>query len=547
MARMVGEFGQSRRVAFQQAFRLLERRGTIFTFIDRPEFRLLFAGAPETGLHATEDLIAAVCGSGHTNDGERLTAQRLVLEYETAGTIALTRIRGHFSFALADLRKHTLILCRDALAVTPLHTTDTGNDVVVFSTEYKAILDASVYDRGLDFAAIDCFLQTGWTPAGRTFFSAITPLAPGQVSLFSAGGVRAKVEIPNWRLPSGVQRPLEISQLSNALTRSVQRFLNVSGPTVGVMLSGGIDSAIIAALLRRERPQQDIYALTVGYGEEDPEILGARQTARALGLKHEELILTVEELEDIVPSSIWAMENLGGHDEYPCLHALTLRRADGLDALFSGNLADTLFAGMASHRRFLPGRRFVVRPDGVKAPILYERDFEPIPAPTRSHELSEELFLALRSRDERMSAQEIFASRGGAEFMLPYGDRDVVDIALRTPDNQKLDPFQNKIILRELASRILPFEIANRPKGIQQLPYNGSMQAFLLSKLENIAVRGEGAATLVRADYIDQVAQALRTRCGRSSVHMAWNVMALDYWCRIFLSQPIANDRTYSR
>ncbi|WMT92547.1 asparagine synthase-related protein [Pelagibacterium sp. H642] len=538
MAGMVGEFGSNRRVAFEPAAEMMARRGQISTFIDRPQFRLLFVGSPQTGLHAAKNTIAAICGSPHTATGEKLTAHRLVLEYERTGTIEPARIRGHFSLVLADLRKQTVVLCRDALAVTPLHTIDMGQDVV-FSTEYKAILDASGHDRGLDFAAIDYFLRTGWTPAGRTFFSAVKPLAPGQVSLFSVGGVRARVDVPHWRLPAGVGRPMETSQLSNALERSVQRFLEIGGPNIGVMLSGGIDSALIAALLRRARPQQDICALTVGYGQTDPEILGARSTAAALGLEHLELIVAIEELEDLVPASIWAMENVGGHDEYPCLFGLARRSCGQVDAIFSGNLSDTLFAGMASHRRFLTGAGQQARPLGVRGAILYETEFDPIPAQPKSYTLSEELFSALRSRDERMSAQEIFASYAGSEFMMPYGDRDVIDIALRTPDDQKLNPIRNKVILREVASRILPSEIANRPKSIQQLPYDGSMRAFLLSKLEKVAASENGASTVIRADYISQAASALRFRCDRSRVHDAWNIMAFDYWCQTFLSRPV--------
>lgn len=535
MAGMVGEFGRVRRVPFQQASRVLARRGGTSTLVDRPDFRLLFVGNPDAGLHVTTHVIAAVCGSAHTTEGDKVTARRLLLEYQKTGSVEPKNIRGHFSFVLADLRRRTLMLCRDALAVTPLHTLDMGQDVV-FSTEYKAILDAFGFDRDLDLPAIDYFLRTGWTPPGRTFFSSIKPLPAGQVSLYSEGGVRARVEVPNWSMSPEPKKPVKTSQLSDVLTRSVHRFLEISGSNIGVMLSGGIDSALIAALLRHARPQGNIHSLTVGYGENDPEIIGARSTATALGLEHSELILSIEELEDLVPASIWAMENVGGHDEYPCLFGLALRHSDRLDSLFSGNLSDTLFAGMQYHRNILAGRKVEAFAANTHEDILYQHGFEPIPVQPMSRTLGDELFSSLRSRDERMSAQEIFASHARSELMLPYGDQDVIEVALRTPDEQKLNPVRNKIILRDVASQVLPSEIADRPKGIQQLPYDGPMQSFLLSRLNKLAASEEGASTLVRTDYVSRVALALRTHCDRSSVHRAWNVMALDYWCRIFLS-----------
>ena len=543
MGGMVGYLGR-KELDLELAAKLMAHRGANLHVVEEENFSVAVRSDDDDCLYSNGRAAAAICGSGHFKSGEKLSARRLVSEYLSSGTIDASEILGHFSFVIADLNSKDLILCRDSVAVTPLHVMKKGG-AIHFATEYKTLLDVPSFDYQIDTSSLTHFISTGWNSSGTTFFKDIKPLVPGNLVIHRQN---------NSVLMTPIRDPYQVNQSGNvsssdllaALQESIETFLSVSGQNIGIMLSGGIDSALIGALLKQQTGDRKIQSFTVGYGDTDPEISGAKATAETLGFDHHEVILDQEQFEELISPAIWAMENICGFDEYPCLFGLLQTARSTVDTLFSGNFSDTIFAGMETHRiiwekcysdnKKISDLDIAMCSNTCEEAQDSELVSDVITYPVLSRNLTQELLGALSTRDERMSAQEMFAANAGARFLLPYTHPAVIDVALQVTDAQKLSEFKNKIILRECAEKVLPRSISERKKHIQQMPYDKNMQAFLLKTLRNIVSDRESKVLdFIQSDYISHFYRKLSADLNSNNIQKAWNIVAFEYWCRSFL------------
>jgi asparagine synthase (glutamine-hydrolysing) len=307
--------------------------------------------------------------------------------------------------------------------------------------------------------------------------------------------------------------PVAVARVEKAIVESVRWYAHDHKSSYGVMLSSGVDSALLTATLQRLCGDATIHTFTVGFGDDDPEITGARETAFFLGTNHHEIIVRPEMLTDLLRKTIAAVDNPGGYDEFPCLFALHETACEHVDVIFSGNAADTLFAGMPYHAALLSS-------DGG----LYRR-------------LCDDLLF----RDERLAAQELLAAHHGISFRMPYADKMLIDLALEVPDCQKLSNENNKIIFRDAAQMLLPDEITSRPKRIQHLRHDDAMWNWLeeqldwihsTSILDRFSIRSHALITNPRRRSAVEGGKHFRT---------AWNIVSLATWASIFL---VESDRT---
>ncbi|MCZ0736890.1 asparagine synthase [Phreatobacter sp. AB_2022a] len=500
-----------------------------------------------------------------------IEAQDLAVRYRAAGAGALRELNGHFAVAIWDLRRERLFLGRDPFGVCPLYVAR-GPNWLAFSTEYKALLLLDGIDLTIDRDAVQRFMASGWAPHGRTFFSAISQVPPGGVLVSTDDDARiARIDVrrSSYQIP---RADVPVSDVRDHVLHAIEGYSPDCGRRYGVMLSSGIDSAIITAALRR-RVVGDLNTFTVGYGQDDPEILGARQTAIATGTNHHELIVRPHQLSSLLPETIRTMEDPGGYDEFPCLFALHRKARNFVDVIFSGNVSDTLFASMSWHRRIWnekhwPGAYLLYRefdqaeaegrlPHGAIARLIWRAtrgaawpapcsviDAAPLPRKTRSRHspspLLDELRSVLERFDGRMGAQEMLAARWGLDFRMPYAERGLIDLALRIPDRQKMNSRSGKLIFREAARQFLPPHFSRRPKRIQHLKYDAEMADWIHSCRETVlsqeVVRSRN---LISYDSLARALDALRTTPNEVAFKRVWNAIALEHWARIFLdSKP---------
>lgn len=280
----------------------------------------------------------------------------ILAAYRQWGLDAIGRFRGMFAFALWDARQRLLHLCRDRFGVKPLYYS-IHNGALAFASESKALNCAGYTGRVVDPVSVAEYLQYGYVSAPRSIFSDLRSLCPGTVCTFDEK-LRPKESV-YWRakdLFEGGQAAalraeiatLPEEQLIEKVEASLQRsfeYRMVADVPVGLFLSGGIDSSLVATLLARRSGVQ-LNTFTIGYGNSEfDETPYARAVAEALGARHVELVVSPQAALDVATKiTDIADEPIGDSSLVPTFMVSKLARqhvkvalsADGADELFGG-------------------------------------------------------------------------------------------------------------------------------------------------------------------------------------------------------------------
>jgi len=304
------------------------------------------------------DLRATLERLGH-RFRSRTDTETVVHAYEEWGADCVTRLRGMFALALVDTRKAaltgqgmTVILARDPLGIKPLYYT-LVKGTLLFASEVRALLATGRLSPGLSEEALTAYLLWGSVAEPLTLVDGIWSLPPGHrlVGRLEQGGFQFAVE-QYWRLPTAPpasrngSRVEAVAELGRLLRESVRLHLVADVP-VGVFLSGGIDSACVAALAAEAHGA--VATVTVAFPEEADwsEAAVARETARCLGTEHHEVALTGQEVLDRLDEAVSALDqpSMDGTNTY--FVSWGARQA-GLKVALSGLGGDELFGGYST-------------------------------------------------------------------------------------------------------------------------------------------------------------------------------------------------------
>ena len=289
------------------------------------------------------ELRADLVAKGHTV--ETLSDGAVIPHlYEEFGAELFARLNGIFAVALWDSVSRRLLLARDHLGVKPLYVHRRGTEVR-FASELRALLQDSVVPRRLDLAALDQHLTYRFTPAPQTLLEGIEKLEPATV-LMSADG-RARID-RFWRSEAPLRNSLSFPDAASAfrdqLRAAVHRQMMSDRP-IGVMLSGGLDSAAIVALMA-ERSSQ-VKTFTVGFegGTDADERVLARRTARLFDTDHHDLVIGEAEFAAELPLAIETLEEPVATSSALGFRAVSRLARQHVPVLLSGQGADELLAG----------------------------------------------------------------------------------------------------------------------------------------------------------------------------------------------------------
>lgn len=267
------------------------------------------------------------------------------------GVACLARFEGMYAFAFLDKRRQCLILARDSLGIKPLYW-GVGADCLVFASEVQGVLATNFVEPKIDSSGIAGMLAYGAVQQPQTVFKNIRAFPAGSIlevsaSDFAPGSWPATTK--HWKFPdlthaSAIEDP--VARTRELLIRAVGSHL-MSDVPVGIFLSSGIDSTIIASIAAEISP--DIHAFTVGFpgALKDSETTIAAQTAAALGLNHTNLWIDADDGRHLADA--W----LRGLDQ-PCMDGLNtyviskLVRDTGIKVVLSGQGGDELFGGYPS-------------------------------------------------------------------------------------------------------------------------------------------------------------------------------------------------------
>lgn len=270
----------------------------------------------------------------------------------------LERLDGMFAFGFFDPRKPGLLLARDPLGIKPLYVANTSeggsaNGGFAFASEVRALLASGLVSKALDRRGLAGYLAYGAVQHPFTLFQAISSLPPGtfqQISA-SAGGWTASEPQPFWRFPpatTGASQGEAIESVRAAVDAAVCDHLVADVP-VGVFLSAGLDSTIVAGLAAKYSPR--IQAFTVGFSDQPDlsEMPLAADTAARFGLRHVPINLPAGEAEAAVVHWLAAADqpSIDGLNTFVISQAV---RRHEIKVALSGLGADELFGGYPSFR-----------------------------------------------------------------------------------------------------------------------------------------------------------------------------------------------------
>lgn len=277
---------------------------------------------------------------------------------------ALGRFVGMFAMAVWDAATRRLSLVRDRLGIKPLFYMR-REGLLIFGSELKALMAHPEFDRALDPDAIGEYLRYLYVPAPRTIFRHARKLLPGHVLTVGADG--AGEPVPFWSLDEVYRRGRDdpftgsdeaaVDELDRLLRESVRLRMRADVP-MGALLSGGVDSSTVVALMQRESSMPTRTFSIAFPGTEHDEAAHAAEVARRLETSHTELSVTGDEALAVVPGLPELFdEPLADPSQIPTYLVSRLARRDVTVAL-SGDGGDELFAG---YERYIQGERIIAR------------------------------------------------------------------------------------------------------------------------------------------------------------------------------------------
>lgn len=268
------------------------------------------------------------------------------------GPTFIERLEGMYAFGLFDPRNTTLILVRDPAGIKPLYIAE-ADGCFLFASEVRALLASGIVSRKISKAAVGSLLAFGSVQQPLSIFESVRMSPPGSWQTIRAKCNEWIVDTPQvwWNPPSpklGLSQEEIVSQTRKHLVDAVDDHL-ISDVPVGVFLSAGIDSTIIAGLAARSN--QKIRAFTVGFADQ-PEIdesVIAAQTAKRLGLSHTSISISASEAESTAAEwfAVADQPSMDGLNTFIISKAV---KAQGVKAALAGLGADELFGGYSSFR-----------------------------------------------------------------------------------------------------------------------------------------------------------------------------------------------------
>ncbi|MFQ5914080.1 MAG: asparagine synthase (glutamine-hydrolyzing) [Nitrospinota bacterium] len=266
--------------------------------------------------------------------------------YEQYGEGCLKYLRGMFAFGMWDKRNRCLFIARDRLGKKPLYYSWDGKRFL-FASEIKALLASDLVERRLNPAAVVAYLTFGSVPVPVTIIKGIEALLPGCYLKYQVGRVELK---RYWHIPFSENPDLseaETIETLRGLLEEAVRLRLVSDVPIGAFLSGGIDSSVIVALMRKITGGS-IRTFSMTFREQEfSEACFAEQVARKFGTEHTEYVVTAEEVRNELEKIVWAMDQptVDGVNTY---FVSKVARQSGTVVALSGLGGDELFGGYSS-------------------------------------------------------------------------------------------------------------------------------------------------------------------------------------------------------
>ena len=544
-----------------------------------------------------EELRRRLEGAGH-RFASRCDTEIIPHLYEEHGPAFELQLRGMFGIAVWDGNERRAVVVRDRLGIKPLYYAEVG-DLLLFASELKSILASGLVPTTLDYEAIDAYLGLGFFPAPTTPLSAVRKLPPGHRIVVHDGAVRIE---QYWAYPPPA--PVSVSlgdaaeRLLAELEESVRLRLMADVP-LGAMLSGGIDSSVIVALMARQM-SEPVKTFSIGFAEsgDGNELADAKFVADVFGTDHHELELSFSDQDVDLAELVWHLD-----EPLADLSALGFLALSGLarrhvTVALSGQGADELLGGYRKHRaaalagawrrvpgpaRALAGRLFLDRgPLGrsraahaltagdsaarllsmsgavdaslrerlVRGPLA-EQDGNAALRAVRARlngvdagPLADTLYLdaQLGLPDDMLHYFDRASMAHSLEVRVPFLDHHVVEYCSTIPPELKVHRLDTKHVLKHAVRGLVPDRIIDKPKvGF----FNSAVDGWFRAQTQGAISEYLLAESPRYADAIDrgEVARLVELHSGAKGGRLGYPLLAilmLEVWLATFLPRAVA-------
>lgn len=478
------------------------------------------------------------------------------------GTACPERLHGMFAIALWDAHKRLLFLARDRFGIKPLYWSRQGSrqaGTFRFASTTQALLAAGGVDTAIDPVALHhLFTLHAVVPAPRTILRGVRKLPPAHWATLTADGTWT--ERPYWHLDA--TRPAAaltesdwLDGIHKRLRAAVKKRSEVADVPVGVLLSGGLDSSLLVALLA-EAGVADLRTFSVGF-EDTPEEAGSEFEYSDLvvaryGTRHCRFRVPNDQVLRRLPEAIDSMtEPMFGQDAV-AFYLLSEQVSREIKVVQSGQGADEVFGGYFWYPRIAAetagtrverlARHYFDRDHAeylrMIAPAFAGEDHtsallaERLDAPGADEVLDAVLRLDVTTLivDDPVKRVDNMTMAWGLEARVPFLDHELVEFAARCPPELKLRE-GGKYPLKAMARGLLPNAVIDRPKGYFPMPalkyVRGPFLDMMRDALSTRAARSRG---LYRPEYLDMLLAAPDMHHTRIQGNKLWHLALLELW-----------------
>lgn len=476
---------------------------------------------------------------------------------------SLQRLDGMFALSCWDRQQRRLLLARDRFGEKPLYYGWIGNQFV-FASELRALRRHPEFRLSLNLGALALYLQHGWVPAPECIQQGMAKLEPGHwLALDAASGQLRQGRY--WSLEASLNAPCpepprqQQQRLHQLLRRSIEARLRASVP-IGLVLSGGVDSSLVACIAQSLSPQP-LHSFTLGFEENEyDEAPYSRAIAQHLGCQHHEHRLSGAEAAARVPGLAAVYDEPFGDSCVLATHCLAQFARGWVKGVLSGDGSDELFFGYQRYLRILSAwhnqrlsRSTLRRLDRAQAQgegrleqihlgatalgfadpnslLLQPQGVREVYGQRPPALLEGSKLLSYWDLKDYLSGDILtIVDRGtmgaGLESRAPFLQRDLVEYALSLPSQLG----NRKLLLRRILSEYLPSSLFERPKQGFCVPIGawlaGPLRDWAGDLFSPARIRRQG---LFRPEVVEQLWQE-HLHTGRHGLKL-WVLAIFQQW-----------------
>lgn len=484
----------------------------------------------------------------------------IIKAYHYWGQDCVKHLHGMFAFAIWSMKDKTLFLARDRLGIKPLYFTN-DSQRFMFASNTRALLSTGLINTEIDPIALHHQLTLhAVIPAPRTILKGIKKVKPGYSMLITAAGdinEQRYWSLSAVRPEQNISQPEWIEKIRADLKFAVNKRLEISDVPVGVLLSGGLDSSLLVALLAQSK-HQSINTFSVGF-EDQPEEMGneffySDQVVAQYKTQHHKFNIHNKDVLKRLPEAIQHMaEPMVGQDAI-AFYLLAEQVSKVVKVVQSGQGADEVFAGYFWYPRMHQAKgTYLERFKNhyfdrdheeflqTVTPTFHGNDHtsafiqQALNQPHADTFMDQVLRLDITTLivDDPVKRVDNMTMAWGLESRVPFLDHKVVETAAMMPPELKLKG-DGKFPLKMIARGIVPDAIIDRPKGYFPVPALKYVRSDFLDFMRNILTsKACKERDIFQTDYIEKLLNQPDQYFTRLNGSKLWHLSLVELWFQI--------------